>query len=74
VEVLSDVAETLEPHRLCSYLFTLAKTYTAFYETCPVLQAKTTALRNNRIGLCRLTGITLASGLNLLGIEAPQAL
>lgn len=73
-EVLSDVADTLEPHRLCSYLFTLAKTYTAFYETCPVLQAETTALRNNRIGLCRLTGKTLASGLKLLGIEAPQAL
>jgi arginyl-tRNA synthetase len=72
VDVLADVADTLEPHRLCSYLFTLAKTYTAFHETCPVLQAETAVLRNNRIALCRLTVGTLATGLRLLGIEAPE--
>jgi arginyl-tRNA synthetase len=71
-EVLGDVADTLEPHRLCSYLFTLAKTYTSFYETCPVLQAETAGLRNNRIALCRLTARTLTTGLGLLGIEAPE--
>src|SRR6266545_1145940 len=71
-EVLGDVADALEPHRLCSYLFTLAKTYTSFYETCPVLQAETAALRNNRIALCRLTAYTLTTGLSLLGIEAPE--
>jgi len=71
-EVLGDVADSLEPHRLCSYLFTLAKTYTNFYETCPVLQAETAALRHNRIALCRLTARTLTTGLRLLGIETPE--
>jgi arginyl-tRNA synthetase len=69
---LLDVAETLEPHRLCGYLFTLAKAFTDFYEACPVLTAETTALRDNRVALCRLAGETLAEGLRLLGIETPE--
>ena len=31
--------EWLAPHRLCTYLFGLAQTFTAFYEHCPVLRA-----------------------------------
>jgi arginyl-tRNA synthetase len=73
-DTLTDVADTLEPHRLCGYLFTLAKTYTEFFESCPVLKAETPRQRANRIALCQLTGRTLAAGLNLLGIEAPQRL
>jgi len=69
---LFDVAETLEPHRLCGYLFTLAKAFTDFYEACPVLTAETAALRDNRVALCRLVGETLAEGLRLLGIETPE--
>ena len=72
--ILDDVAETLEPHRLCGYLFTLAKAYSDFYETCPVLRADTEAERDNRLALCHLTGTTLATGLDLLGIQAPQRL
>ena len=70
-ETLDDVAETLEPHRLCGYLFQLAKRYSDFHESCPVLRADTDAQRGNRVALCRLTGRTLAVGLDLLGIEAP---
>lgn len=73
-DTLTDVTDTLEPHRLCGYLFALAKAYTDFYETCPVLRAETDTQRGNRIALSRLTGRTLATGLNLLGIEAPQRL
>jgi arginyl-tRNA synthetase len=73
-DTLADVADTLEPHRLCGYLFALAKAYTDFFESCPVLRADTAAQRDNRVALCRLTGRTLVTGLNLLGIEAPQRL
>jgi arginyl-tRNA synthetase len=73
-DTLADVADTLEPHRLCGYLFSLAKAYTDFYESCPVLRADTATQRGNRVALCRLTGRTLAAGLNLLGIQAPQRL
>jgi arginyl-tRNA synthetase len=69
---LFDVATTLEPHRLCVYLFSLAKAFTEFYEACSVINAETDALRANRVALCELTGATLAQGLHLLGIETPE--
>jgi len=69
---LIEVAETLEPHRLCGYLFSLAKAFTEFYEACPVLTAETDELRANRVALCQLTGSTLAEGLRLLGIATPE--
>ncbi len=72
-DVVTEVAATSEPHRLCGYLFTLAQAYTAFYETCPVLTAPP-AQRGVRLALCRLTGETLRTGLDLLGIAAPERL
>ena len=68
------VRETLErwaPHRLCTYLFDLASTFTEFYEACPVLRSDE-PLRTSRLALADLTARVLASGLGLLGIEAPE--
>ena len=70
--VLVDVAETLEPHRLCTYLYELAKSFSDFWQHCPILKAPDAAQRGNRVALARLTGRTLAQGLDLLGIAAPQ--
>ena len=72
--VLAEVAGTLEPHRLCTYLFELAKAFSDFWQHCPVLKAENPAQRGNRVALVRLTGRTLAQGLDLLGIEAPRRL
>ncbi|OLT13841.1 arginine--tRNA ligase [Pseudonocardia sp. CNS-139] len=69
--VLAEVAATLEPHRLCGYLYDLARDFTTFYEACPVLKAEDT-VRANRLALCRLTARTLEHGLGLLGITAPE--
>ncbi|MDC0684244.1 arginine--tRNA ligase [Sorangium atrum] len=70
--VLEDVAATLEPHRLCGYLFELAGSFTTFYERCPVLRAESDEVRRSRLALCDLTAEVLAKGLGLLGIEAPE--
>ena len=43
--VLAEVATTLEPHRLCTYLFELAKAFSDFWQNCPVLKAEDTAQR-----------------------------
>jgi len=53
---------------LTVYLFDLAKSYSAFFENCPVLKAETTALRDSRLLLCDLTARTIQRGLELLGI------
>ncbi|WP_307795974.1 arginine--tRNA ligase [Amycolatopsis sp. 195334CR] len=70
---LVDVGTTLEPHRLCGYLYALARAFTTFYEACPVLKAAEPT-RTNRLALCRLTARTLEHGLGLLGIAAPERL
>ena len=67
--VLAMVAEQLEPHRLCQYLYDLAGAFSAFYTQCPVLKAETPELRDARIRLARLTEAVLAAGLGLLGIR-----
>ncbi len=69
--MLIEAADALEPHRVCNYLYALARAFSDFYEQCPVLKADSAAVRGNRLVLCALTGDTLAQGLELLGIAAP---
>jgi arginyl-tRNA synthetase len=66
------VGETLQPHRLCTYLFGVATKFNTFYDQCSVLKAEEPAVRASRLALSDLTGRVLARGLELLGIEAPD--
>jgi arginyl-tRNA synthetase len=70
-EVVAAVGDTLQPHRLCGYLYELATALSAFYEQCPVLRSAG-EVRSSRLALCAATKKVLASGLDLLGIEAPE--
>ncbi|MGA7834768.1 MAG: arginine--tRNA ligase [Acidimicrobiales bacterium] len=70
-EAFASSLQTLQPHRLCTYLFDLAQRFTAFYDACPVL-ASEGALREERLALCDLTARTLSLGLSVLGIDAPE--
>ncbi|XAL99052.1 arginine--tRNA ligase [Phycisphaeraceae bacterium D3-23] len=63
------VAESLEPHRLCNYLYDLASAFHKFYEHCPVLRSDVAPdVRGSRLALCKLVAGTLEQGLDLLGI------
>jgi arginyl-tRNA synthetase len=68
---LTQLGETAEPHRLCSYLFDVASLFTTFYEECPVLKAEPLELRRSRLALCDLTLRVLTAGLGLLGVPVP---
>jgi arginyl-tRNA synthetase len=68
-EALATAAADYMPHHLTAYLFELAKCYSAFFETCPVLKAETDELRASRLLLCELTARTIRLGLELLGIK-----
>lgn len=70
-EVVAAVGETLQPHRLCGYLYELAGALSSFYEQCPVLKSEG-EVRSSRLALCAATRRVLATGLDLLGIEAPD--
>jgi arginyl-tRNA synthetase len=68
---VQDTVDKFSPHRLCTYLFELAQAFTSFYEACPVLKAEEPT-RQLRLQLCEQTARALATGLDLLGIEAPE--
>ena len=70
-EVVTGVADDLQPHKLCTYLFELATALSVFYEACPVLKAAG-EVRTSRLGLCSAVRRVLSRGLGLLGIEAPD--
>jgi arginyl-tRNA synthetase len=66
--VIEQVARSLEPHRLCGYLYEVASLVHQFHERCPVLKAPEPSIRQSRIVLSELAGRTLALGLGLLGV------
>ena len=68
-DVADEVGRTLQPHRLCNYLYELSSALAIFYEQCPVLHSSA-AVRDSRLALCLITKRALASGLTMLGIEA----
>lgn len=70
-DVVEDVGATLEPHRLCTFLIEVAQAFSTFYEHCPVLKADEPT-RTGRLVLCSLALGVLDTGLDLLGIEAPE--
>ena len=69
---LWDTIEKYSPHRLCTYLYDLASSFSSFYEQCSVLKADTDDQRSSRLMLCDLTARVMQAGLDVLGIEAPE--
>jgi arginyl-tRNA synthetase len=65
------VDRTLEPHRLVSFVHSVASAFTAFYDACPILKAEP-SVRRSRLRLTRLAATTLSRGLELLGISVPE--
>jgi arginyl-tRNA synthetase len=64
-------ASEYKPLRLTNYLFELARAFSNFYRDCPVLKANPIT-RQARLGLVAIAKQTLANGLRLLGIAAPE--
>ena len=71
-DVLADVVAGSAPHRLCTYLFDLAQSFTSFYEQCPVLIAESAQVRDSRLRLSQTVLEVLEAGLGVLGIRVPE--
>ncbi|WP_371378246.1 arginine--tRNA ligase [Thalassotalea aquiviva] len=72
-EVLNAVISECTPNLLCNYLYELASLYMSFYEACPILKdGIDEQVKLSRLQLCQLIGKTLATGLDLLGIEVME--
>ena len=69
--VIGSAAAKREVHPLPTYLETVATRFHRFYTVHQVL-VEDEALRPRRLALCAATKLVLASGLRLLGVEAPE--
>jgi len=74
-EAVDSVVASLEPHRLCSFLYEVASAFASFWADpeCAILKEGVPAeVRASRVALTDLTGRVLMQGLELLGIESPE--
>jgi arginyl-tRNA synthetase len=71
-EALAAAVAEYQPNLITAYLWDLAKTYSGFFQNCPVLKAETPALRESRLLLCDLTARVIQRGLELLGIKTVE--
>ncbi len=71
-EAIEAAAAEYHPHYLTSYLWDLAKSYSTFFDACPVLKAETDELKNSRLVLVDLVGRVIKQVLNLLGIRTVE--
>ncbi len=59
-------------HRLTQYVTVLAREFHDFYEKCRVIEPEEVKRSRLRLALCDATRFALATGLNLLGVSAPE--
>jgi arginyl-tRNA synthetase len=68
-EALESAAVDYRPNLITAYLWELSRTYSGFFNNCPVLKAETPTLRQSRLLMCDLTARVIRQGLDLLGIR-----
>lgn len=72
-DVVIKAADTYNPAEVANYCYEVAKTFNRFYNLCPILKPDNSdATKAFRLKVSQLTGHVLATGLDLLGIEAPD--
>ena len=69
---VNDAAKNYSPKVIAKYCYSLAVTFSSFYEHVKVLKAETPELVNARLCLVLSFGLTLEKALDLLGITVPQ--
>ncbi|MEK6849308.1 MAG: arginine--tRNA ligase, partial [Nanoarchaeota archaeon] len=72
-EIVAQATKQLSPHSIANYAKELAQEFTSFYHECPVLTSEG-GMKDARVALCKASKQVLASALELLGIDAPEAM
>jgi len=70
-EAIESAAVSREPHRVINYLENLASNFTSFYHDCRIIGVEN-KLTVSRSILAEAVAQTLANGLGVLGIDAPE--
>jgi arginyl-tRNA synthetase len=71
-DAILEAAAKYEPHHITTYLWELAKSFSSFFESCPVLTAPTEDVKASRLLLVQVTGRTIQTALGLLGIRTVE--
>src|SRR3989344_4705558 len=71
-EIIEDIANDYQIHRLPRYAYELAKTFTDFYEKHRVVDSKNPDLTATRLLLVSATQKTIKITLSLMGIDTPS--
>ena len=71
-KVIMESSRELSPYLLANYLYSLVKSYNAFYQDYPIISEENISNKNFRIELSRLTLKIIESGMKLLGINMPD--
>ncbi|MBR2299325.1 MAG: arginine--tRNA ligase [Alphaproteobacteria bacterium] len=69
---INRAAADKEPSIIADYAYSLAQTFSSFYNTCPIMNATDNEMRASRLKLAALVRDTLKQALDLLGIKAPE--
>jgi arginyl-tRNA synthetase len=68
---VSEAEQRRAPHRVVAYLIELAREFHVFYHRCRVV-GEPPDVAAFRLDLCNATAATIRTGLDLLGVEAPE--
>ncbi|MDA8793510.1 arginine--tRNA ligase [Bacteriovoracaceae bacterium] len=69
--VIQKIPENYRTNTLCHHLYQIAKLYNSFYASCPIKDANEN-VKLSRMALCKLVAESIKTGLDLLGIKAPE--
>ena len=63
-----------EPSIIADYAYTLAQSFSTFYNACPIMSAEDKAVAGSRLKIAKTVRDVLKLMLNLLGIESPEVM
>jgi arginyl-tRNA synthetase len=68
-------ARDLEPHKIATYLYELARELNRYYELVPVATNDVIEIQKQaRLGMLQKVSYVFENGLDLLGIEVPTSM
>lgn len=73
-EIVQTAAQEYRPIMIANYVYELAGAFHSFYHVIPVIQTEEEPVRQARLRLVAAARQTLANGLYLIGVEAPQVM
>ncbi len=71
-ELIEEVSNSYEVHKLPHYAIKLADKFHSFYDSCRVIDEENLELTKARLYLVKATKIVLAETLRLIGVDAPN--